>query len=73
MRDLLVQTQDKISAAAIFADEATPTVPAHAHMLPWLPPRDPRSHGIDEAADFVAGNAGILDSWNRPSLVNWSL
>jgi hypothetical protein len=66
--DLLVQTQDEVSAAAILTNEAMPTVPAHAHLLPWLPLRDPGSHGIDVATDFMAGNAGILDSRKKAFL-----
>jgi hypothetical protein len=38
-------------------------MPAHAHALAGFPLRHARAQGIDDADDFMAGHAGILQAW----------
>src|SRR5262249_50754443 len=53
----------KISAAAGETGAIVTAVPAYANALADRPAGNTRAELVDESRDFVAGNAGILNSW----------
>jgi hypothetical protein len=53
---------DEITAAARFALEAMPSVPAYANALSGLPLRHVGADLIDAAGNLVSGYAGILNA-----------
>jgi hypothetical protein len=59
--DLFVRAGDEISAAAGFAYEAMASMPAYSDAIAFLPLGDAGSEFINDASDFVAGNAGELN------------
>jgi hypothetical protein len=58
--DILAIT--KIAAAAFAAGVILAAVPAYADALAFLPGGDAGADFVDDAGNFVTGNAGILDS-----------
>ena len=54
---------EEIAAAAVVAGVAMPGVPADADAQAGGPARgDARADGVDDADDFVAGDAGVFDA-----------
>jgi hypothetical protein len=52
----------KIAAAAFAAGVIVAAVPAYSDALALLPRGDTGAYFVDDAGDFVTGDAGILDS-----------
>ena len=60
--DGLVFAEDEVAAAAGRAVVAVAAVPAEADALAGLEERDIGADGVDDAGDFVAGNARELEA-----------
>jgi hypothetical protein len=60
--DLLVLTENEISAAAGIALEAMSAMPPNADTLAGLPQRDAGGDFVDAAGDFVSRHARILQA-----------
>ena len=61
---------EEIAAAAFIAMAAMFAMPADADALAGFPFRDARADGVDDADDFVAGDAGILNAGEQAGFGN---
>ena len=71
--DKLIFAEGEIAAAAGMAVIAVAAMPAEADALPHLEERDIRADGIDEAGDFMAGDARNWMPGQPPNFVAASL
>src|SRR5438128_8925915 len=61
-RDSFVRAGDKVAFPACRASKVMAAVPADADSLAFLPVRDTRAGFVNNACNFVAGHARILDA-----------
>jgi len=58
---LFIRAVDEVASTALQAGEVVSTVPADADFLPFFPGGDARADFVDDAGDFVARGARILN------------
>lgn len=64
--DLTAHAGEELSTATVIAIPAIAAIPADSHLLARLPSCDTGAERIDHPGHFMAGNPGVLKSWENP-------